>query len=105
MQLDFTAPPAEELAWAEFHKANPSVYAAFERFALEALARRHRIGARMIWERMRWELLLSTRGGGEFKLNDHYTPFYARLFMREHPEHAGCFEVRGRGRDASGMVA
>ena len=97
MQYDFTALPDEELAWADFHKANPAVYATFERFALEALKHRRKFGARMIWERMRWEVLIVTRGS-DYKLNDHYTPFYARLFMREHPEHAGCFETRGRDR-------
>lgn len=89
-------------AWRAFHNANPQVWDLFERFALELVAagRRH-AGARMIWERMRWEILLTTRGDVEFKLNDHWPPFYARLFLEQHPELGDFFETRTALADAA----
>jgi hypothetical protein len=87
-----------ERAWREFHRETPQVFAMFERFALQALGNGSRkIGARMVWERMRWETRVATDLPGEpWKLNDHHVPFAARLFMERHPAFAGCFETRDR---------
>lgn len=84
-------------AFREFHAKNPHVYEMFERFALEAVETgRARIGARMIWNRMRWYCRFETtdKRAGRFKLNDHHSPYYARLFLERHPQHAGLFETR-----------
>lgn len=85
-------------AFELFHAANPHVFALFERFALEVARARPgaRIGARAIWERMRWHVRFETteqRAGG-WRLNDHHAPYCARLFLRRHPELAGLFELR-----------
>ncbi len=81
--------------FAEFHRDNPKVYELFQRFTYQALQTgRKRFGARMIWERMRWYTTVETNDL-EFKLNDHYPPYYARLFMARHPKYAGFFETRG----------
>ena len=88
-------------AFEEFHAANPSVWDLFERFTLRALEARaragdsKRIGARFVWERMRWFIRFETTDV-DFKLNDHYPPFYARMFMKAHPEHGVVFETRDR---------
>lgn len=89
-------------AFYRFHADNPEVWTLFERFALEAAdAGASRIGARLVWERLRWEgLVRATRGGEPFKLNDHLVPFYARLFLQRHPEHAGLLETRRAVADA-----
>ena len=82
--------------FAEFHAANPHVYAALRRFALEA--RRggiRRIGIRMVWERMRWHIE-TERPEGEWRLNNNYTRHYARLLMKQEPELDGLFETRDR---------
>lgn len=84
-------------AFRAFHLRNPHVYSLFERFALEAAsAGREKIGARLIWERMRWYLRFETTDRAErgLKLNDHYPPYYARMFLRRHPELEGFFELR-----------
>ncbi len=82
-------------AFEVFHDANPHVYELFEWFTLQAIgAGRTRFGARMVWERMRWYTKVEARDRMSYKLNDHYPPFYARLFMRDHPQHAGLFETR-----------
>ncbi|MEK9724416.1 MAG: hypothetical protein VW405_13170 [Rhodospirillaceae bacterium] len=85
-----------ELRFEAFHEANPNVYRLFERFTKEAIAAgRVRIGAKAIFERMRWYFAFETTGD-TFKLNNSFTSFYARLFMADHPEHADLFETRER---------
>jgi len=86
-------PPLERAFWA-FHRENPKVYELFRQYALEAAhTGRKRFGARMIWNRMRWYTRVETNDP-DFKLNDHHTPYYARMFLRDHPEHEGLFELR-----------
>lgn len=84
-----------------FHRQNPQVYKTFKRFALEAKdSGRERFGAREIWERMRWYIHVEIRGSPEFKLNDHFPPFYARKVMKEVPALKGFFELRVSVADA-----
>ena len=33
----------------------------------------------------------------DFKLNNNYTAYYARLIMDQYPEHEGFFHLRGKG--------
>ena len=81
--------------WLEFHRANPSVYELFRSFAMQAVnAGMRRLGARVIWERIRWYVHIETNTADEFKLNDHYTPYYARLLMLREPQLAGVFSRR-----------
>jgi len=83
--------------FAEFHKANPHVY---QTLILKCRQwRRHhptkKLGIRMLWESMRWDYAMKTESN-DFKLNDHYTPFYARLIMDCEPGLADIFEIRDR---------
>jgi hypothetical protein len=68
----------------------------FCRFTRQAInAGRTRFGARMVWERMRWYTMIEAKDEAfNFKLNDHYPPYYARLFMEENPRYEGFFELR-----------
>lgn len=100
MEIDTFAQPGlfdeqeTETRFQQYHAANPHIYTAFKRFALELVgAGRTRIGARMIVERLRWESMIRSNTG-EYKLNDHYTPFYVRLFVKEFPQHEGLFKTR-----------
>jgi hypothetical protein len=87
-----------ETRFQRYHAENPHVYEAFKHFTLEAIrSGRKRLGARMVIERMRWES--TVRGTGEYKLNDHYTPFYVRLFIQEFPQHADLFSMRSAKAD------
>ena len=77
-----------------FHEENPTVYATLARLAREAVRRgKKRIGAKALWERMRWEFFLATTDE-EFKLNNSFTSRYARLLMEREPDLAGVFELR-----------
>ena len=76
-----------------FHGDNPQVYKALTRFAREWKgAGKDRIGVKCLYERVRWELSLSTTG--EFKLNNNYTAFYARLIMAQEPDLKNLFTTR-----------
>lgn len=54
---------------------------------------RGRYAARTIAEYIRHETALRETGG-EFKLNDHFTPGMARLYMATRPDAQGFFETR-----------
>jgi hypothetical protein len=88
--------PSLEERWLEYHRRNPGIYRAFCRFADEALrAGRKRLGAKMLFERIRWYTTVEARDRSDgFKLNNNYHAFYARLWLREHPEHPDFFETR-----------
>ena len=94
--FDDFEPPCETRyeRFKEFHRKNPQVYQLFLQFARQAVERRVRFGARMIWERIRWYTLIETTDA-KYKLNDHFTAYYARLSMLEFPDTlGGFFEIR-----------
>ena len=63
----------EQRFW-EFHEANPHVYLELVRLARRAKDHgKKRIGVKMIWEVMRWNLTIETHGDPEFKLNNKTT--------------------------------
>ena len=79
MQLEMFTRTNRFDAWKAFHRDNPAVFGLFRRFAMEALNKgRRRLGARMIGERIRWHTGVETIGD-EFKINDHFWPYYSRL--------------------------
>jgi len=88
-----------EARFLAFHEANPVVYQLWDRFTREAIAKGHkRVGSQMIMERIRWETtinIIDARPDGEaLKINDHHKPYYARLWMKNNPAHAGLFNTR-----------
>lgn len=83
----------EDRFW-EFHQANPRVYTLFDRFARQVLGRGHkRFSSDAILHRIRWETRVETVGDA-FKINDHFSAHYARLWMAENPDHADLFATR-----------
>lgn len=79
--------------FADFHAKNPQVYRALLRLARQAAARGvTRLGAKALWERLRWEVAVETTESFP-TLNNNYTSRYARLLARE-PGLEGLFEVR-----------
>lgn len=85
--------------FVRFYHANPRVWQLFKRFALEAKSLDRKVGARLIWERMRWELYFTTTGqdeetGDGFKLNDHLIAYYSRLLMLTDTRFVEFFEIR-----------
>lgn len=78
-----------------FHAANPHVYQLFEKFTFEAIrAGRKRFSARTVLHRIRWYTSVETQDPQGFKINDHWSPFYARMFHGRYPAHDGFFAMR-----------
>lgn len=85
-----------EQDFLDYNRDNPQIYTAFVRFAAQAVASgRPRFSAKAIIERMRWFTMIEAKED-DFKINNNYTTFYAKKFMREYPQHDGFFETRGR---------
>lgn len=83
----------EEMFW-RFHDANPFVYDELVALARQGVrAGAHKLGIGMLFEVLRWNVALRT-GGDEFKLNNNYRSYYARLIMVNEPDLVGVFETR-----------
>jgi len=78
----------------QYHRKNPHIWNEFQRLTLALIARgvKH-YSARTIIHYIRMNTQLK-ENNSSFKINDHISPYYARKFMQEHPEHDGFFKVR-----------
>lgn len=93
-------------AFEHFHAAHPEVWALFQQFAFEMLGtgRKH-YSARLICNRIAWHTDITSRASEpeDFKINNNFSPYYARLFHRTFPEHGGFFfnrELTSKHQDA-----
>tara|TARA_B100001750_G_C15512334_1_gene604524 strand:- start:594 stop:926 length:333 start_codon:yes stop_codon:yes gene_type:complete len=91
--LSFPLIPSYPESFIDFHRANPHVY---DRI-VELTFRRKDAGwkrgsMKQIFEVIRWEYDLKTTG--DFKLNNNYTAWYARLVMERNPSLDGFFQLR-----------
>ena len=80
-----------------FHRDNPRVYEMFKQFTFRAINRGFKhLSADMVLHRIRWETYIETvdPDPGGFKINNNYSAFYGRLFMREFPQYDGFFRTR-----------
>jgi len=81
--------------FVRFHRQHPKVYELFKAFSLQLIKKgKTTLGAKMIIERIRWEMETGSHDEAGFKINNNYTAHYARLFMQEHKEYTGYFETR-----------
>jgi hypothetical protein len=89
-------PKTIQQQFEEFHARNPEVLRLLEHFTQQAVDRgRKKLGIRMLWERVRWEVMLSTEDvNSDYKINDHYHSRYVRLLIKIHPEWETLFELR-----------
>jgi len=83
---------ADKKFW-QYHKENPQVYTLFKKFTFSVIdTGRKYYSAMGIIQRIRWHT--DIEGKGTFKINNNYTPGYARLFERDHPAYKGFFRMR-----------
>ncbi len=83
-----------ETKFVEFDTANPKAYRMFDRFAWQAVrAGRTVLSAKAIFERMRWQTFLETTDE-DYKLNNNYHAYYARLWMLRNPTSGARFRTR-----------
>lgn len=79
----------------EFHAEHPEVWDLFVRFTLEMINRGYKnYSAQSVIERIRWEKDAGSDGTSAFKINNNFTAFYSRRFMRVYPDHEGFFRTR-----------
>lgn len=77
-----------------FHRANPNVYLALRKLAMNQVAAGRKRGSiKQLFEVLRYEYSLRTQGD-EYKLNNNYHARYARLLMESEPVLRGWFETR-----------
>jgi exodeoxyribonuclease V alpha subunit len=87
--------------FCEFHTDNPHVFDLFVKFSRDAQhAGRTKLGARMVGERIRWFTTIETVSD-DYKINDHFWPYYSRMLMLSYSEFAGFFERRNSRFDAT----
>ncbi|MFI1830695.1 hypothetical protein ACH41E_30295 [Streptomyces sp. NPDC020412] len=78
----------------EFHRLNPWVLTALEKLTADYLKQgAARVGVGMLFEVLRYQYALATRGD-DFRLNNSYRSRYARLLIQRHPQWESAFEVR-----------
>lgn len=87
-----TAQVAKFLCW---YKANPQVWREFERITLDLIGRRKKAGSIDIMGRIRWECEIER--GDDFKANNNYAPYLARVFALKYPQHKDYFDFREVG--------
>jgi hypothetical protein len=77
-----------------YHKENPQIYEAFERFSLDVIRTgRKYFSAEMVINRIRWYTTIES-DNDKFKVNNNYKPHYSRMFEENHPEYKGFFRKR-----------
>lgn len=87
-------------AFEQFHRDNPQVYAILVRLAREWVRAtgRDKLGIKALYERARWEIAIQTQDA-DYKLNNNFTAFYARLIMAQEPDLSELFHMRGSAAD------
>jgi len=81
-------------AFWDYHAQNPIIYEKLKIYAKQLKdSGRNRFGIRAIFERIRWDMYIEYKND-DFKLNNTFSPFYARLLIFDHPEFDGFFETR-----------
>lgn len=78
----------------EYHKANPHIWKAFEKFTFQAIgAGRKNFSVQGVIERIRWFSAIESKTG-DFKVNEVMKAFYGRMFEHNHPQHKGFFRKK-----------
>lgn len=85
----------------KYHQDNPGVYAQIVRDAREwKRTVGQRVGMSVFIGRVRWTGRVENEGA-DFRINDHYGPYYARLVMAQERDLFGLFDMRvTQGADA-----
>lgn len=100
LELDFDHELTRTERFEKFHAENPRVYEVLVALAREWVTRtgRDRLGIATLYERARWDIAVATNDP-EFKLNNNWKTYYARLIMLQEPDLAGLFARRSSEAD------
>ena len=79
--------------WRVYHENNPRIYQLICAYAEAAIRRGHnKYAIATIWERIRWEITVDTNDI-DFKMPNNHRAYYARLWLKDHPQHPGFFRL------------
>lgn len=96
--VQHTLPLGDSIAdkFYRFHEANPHVYKSLVRLARDYKERKHKkkLGIAMLFELLRWDHLMRVNSDDDFKLNNNYRAYYARLIMASEDDLRDVFELR-----------
>ena len=84
-----------EQGFLKFHEKHPKVYSMFKTY-FDFLSNRkgwRRVSGKFIIEKIRAEVFTGSEHE-EYKIDNSYTSFYVRMFIRENPEFASYFKLR-----------
>ena len=89
-----------ERDFRQFHADYSAIYDLFCKYTLQAIkAGQKNYSARAIFHRIRWFTQIETRMDHKFKINNNYSPYYARMFARDYPAHKDFFRFREANAD------
>lgn len=84
----------------KYHAENPAVYDAMVRYARQwKSAGNDLLGMSVLVGRIRWWAGTVQVPSTEFKINDHFGPYYARLIMAQERDLSGLFNTRASEAD------
>lgn len=94
--FDFTQAITPADKFEEYHRLNPQVCSALEQMARDLINKgRRKVGIKMLMEVLRWNYQMKTDDpNSDFKINNNYAPYYARLLIERNPQWADVFELR-----------
>lgn len=96
------------MTFDRFHAENPVVYKVLVHLAREWVLRtgRRKLGIASLFERARWEIALMT-SDPDYKLNNNWRAYYARLIMYREPDLDELFTLRASEADEwlNGLIA
>lgn len=95
-----TAPTPMTEGFERFHAENPRVYRTLVALARQWVQRtgRRKLGIASLYERTRWEIALAT-SDPDYKLNNNFKAYYARLIMYAEGDLDGLFDLRSAEAD------
>lgn len=89
-------------AFEKFDRENPRVYEAFRDQVIKAARKKiTRVSSKAIINWLRWEMFLMTNDQN-FRINDAFTPYFSRKFIKEFPGSEQMFEFRKLRTEESG---
>lgn len=79
----------------EWMVENPHVMDLYEHFALQAASTGKRFGVKLLTERIRWEVSITTRSGDDvYKINNNHSAYIARWLIHRHPSVRRVLSIR-----------
>jgi hypothetical protein len=87
--------PLMAARFARVDADNPEIWRLFVQFTFVMIRRGFvHYSARAVLHRVRWETATPLADQSEFKINNNWSPYYARKFHDAYPRYAGFFRNR-----------